>query len=413
MNKTGKSRNKKMSTVTSEKQRETAPIVTVAELADLVGGSSTFAFKLYQQLRTGNRNLFYSPYSISLALAMTYAGARGETEEEMAETLHFLLPQNRLHPAFNALDLQLKQRGQGARGEEGEGFRLTIANALWGQEGHSFLDQFLDILAENYGAGLNLLDFTGAPEASRLAINKWISEQTEEKIQDLISPGAIDSMTRLVLSNAIYFNAAWNSPFRESNTEEGSFYPLEGGAIDVPMMHQTEQFAYGEGEGFQALELPYNGRELSMLILLPEKGRFEDFEQGMSATRLQDILQELAYKRIALTMPKFEFESSIELASTLAKMGMPLAFSDQADFSGMDGGDTLQISNVMHKAFVAVDEEGTEAAAATAVIMATKAMPIRVEPLAFTTDRPFVFLIRDIATGTILFIGRVTNPQDI
>jgi serpin B len=400
-----------MSTITSEKQRDTAPVVPVAEMAELVAGSSAFALDLYQQLIPGSSNLFYSPYSIALALAMTYAGARGETEQELAETLHFSLSQDRLHPAFNALDLQLRQSGQGMPDIKEKGFRLNIANALWGQQGHEFLALFLDTLAENYGAGLNLLDFASAPEVSRLAINEWVSEQTEEKIQDLLPAGAIDTMTRLVLTNAIYFKAAWLTPFRERNTEDGLFYPLEGEPISVPMMQQTELFAYGEGEGFQALELPYNGRELSMVILLPELGKFEAFEQDLSATRLQDIVQKLTISRIALTMPRFKFESRFELASVLAKMGMPSAFSDQADFSGMDGGDTLQISDVLHQAFVAVDEEGTEAAAATAVIMRTKAMPIRVEPIAFTVDRPFVFFIRDIATGTILFIGRVVDPQ--
>jgi serpin B len=400
-----------MSIITSEKQRDTTPGVPVAELAELVVGCSAFALDLYQQLITGNSNLFYSPYSIALALAMTYAGARSETGQEMAETLHFSLSQDRLHPAFNALDLQLAQRDQGVQGLKGKGFRLSMANALWGQEGHEFLALFLDTLAENYGAGLNLLDFAGAPEVARLAINEWVSEQTEEKIQDLLPAGAIDTMTRLVLTNAIYFNAAWLMPFRERNTEEGLFYPLEGKPVNVPMMQQTELFAHGEGEGFQALELPYDGRELSMLILLPEPGMFETFEQDLSATRLQDIVQKLTMTRIALTMPRFKFESRFELASVLAKMGMPSAFSDQADFSGMDGGDTLQISDVVHQAFVAVDEEGTEAAAATAVIMTTKAMPIRVEPITFTVDRPFVFFIRDIATGAILFIGRVVDPQ--
>lgn len=399
-----------INTITTDKQRNTAPVVTVAELADLAAGSNIFALDLYQRLRTQSGNLFYSPYSISLALAMTYAGARGETEQQTAATLHFLLAQERLHPAFNSLDLQLARRGQGGRGKDGQGFRFNIAHALWGQEGHHFLGQFLDILAENYGAGLNLLDFQGAPELSRLAINHWVSEQTEEKIQDLIPPGAITSLTRLVLTNAIYFNAAWASQFEESLTANGPFYPPAGGPLTLPMMHQTEQFAYSAGKGYQALELPYDGRELSMLILLPESGEFEPFEQSLTAERLKGILSDLARRRVALTMPKFEFESSFELASTLAALGMPLAFCDKADFSGMDGGRTLHISDVIHKAFVAVDEAGTEAAAATAVIMAVRAMPIYEEPIQFTVDRPFIFLIRDIATSTILFFGRVAHP---
>ena len=399
-----------ISTVSSDKQRETSPDVAPSELAQLVAGSSAFAFDLYKVLREKSGNLFYSPYSVSLALAMTYAGARGETERQMADTLHFLLTQARLHPAFNGLDLELARRGAGARGKDGEGFRLNIANAIWGQEGYQFLAEFLDILAENYGAGMRLLDFMGAPEASRLTINEWVSEQTEERIQDLIPQGAIDAITRLVLTNAIYFNAAWSKPFDEYMTNDGPFSPLDGGAVTVPMMRQTASFAYGAGEDYQALELPYDGRELSMVLLLPADKAFKPFEQTLDAGHANAILEGLGRRRVALSMPRFKFESGFELAGTLAAMGMPHAFSDAADFSGMDGGHTLTISDVIHKAFVAVDEAGTEAAAATAVVMRVKSMPIVEEPVAFTVDRPFIFLIRDIATGSILFIGRVVDP---
>lgn len=399
-----------ISSVSSDKQREMAPDVASSELVELAAGNSAFAFDLYQVLREKNDNLFYSPYSISLALAMTYAGARGETERQMANTLHFLLSQARLHPAFNALDLELARRGAGARGKDGEGFRLNIANALWGQEGYEFLAEFLDTLAENYGAGLQLLDFMGAPEASRLTINEWVSGQTEERIQNLIPQGAIDAMTRLVLTNAIYFNAAWSKPFDEYLTEDGPFYPPQGEPVTVPMMRQTTSFAYGEDDGYQALELPYDGRELSMLILLPREGAFDAFEKSLDAGLANIVLQELARRRVALTMPRFKFESAFQLVPALAALGMPHAFSDAADFSGMDGSRALKISGVVHKAFVAVDEAGTEAAAATAVIMQMKAMPILEEPVQFTLNRPFIFLVRDIATSSILFIGRVVDP---
>ncbi len=399
-----------MIALSSDKPRDTAPDTTTAELAELVSGSSAFALDLYRRLKEQPGNLFYSPYSISLALAMTYAGARGETETEMAETLHFLLSQARLHPAFNALDLALAQRGQGARGQDGHGFRLNIVNALWGQEGCPFLADFLDTLAENYAAGLRLLDFQGAPERSRLAINKWVSDQTEERIQDLIPGGAIDPMTRLVLTNAIYFNAAWRNPFQENMTEDGPFHLLDGKTGTVPMMRQTAHFTYAEGSAYQALELPYDGRELSMLILLPAAGAFAAFEESLTAGRVGTILEEMARRRVTLSMPKFEFESSFQLTPVLAALGMPHAFTESADFSGMDGTHSLQISDVIHKAFVAVDEAGTEAAAATAVIMRVKAMLIEEEPIPFTIDRPFIFLIRDRATGAILFLGRVTDP---
>ncbi|UCC65846.1 MAG: serpin family protein [Anaerolineae bacterium] len=394
--------------VKSEGQRESSPQVSEGDLAELVKGNSALAFDLYQVLREGNGNLFYSPYSISLALAMTYAGARGETQGQMAEALHFLLSQERLHPAFNGLDLELASRGEGAAGKDEEGFRLNIVNAIWGQKGYAFLSGFLDVLAENYGAGLRPLDFVNAPEESRVTINDWVSEQTEGRIEDLIPPGVIDALTRLVLTNAIYFNAAWSQPFEPRLTEESTFHLLDGGEVTVPMMVQTESFPYAEGQGYQAVELPYDGWEISMVILLPEAGGFEAFEDSLDAERVDAVLKELARRQVALTMPKFEFESDFSLNEALSAMGMPVAFSNEADFSGMTGNRDLFISEVIHKAFVSVDEAGTEAAAATAVVIAELAMPE--EPVAFTVDRPFLFLIRDMETGTVLFVGRVVDP---
>ena len=392
----------------SDKERETAPDISAGNLTELVDGNSGFAFDLYQALSEEEGNLFYSPFSISLALAMTYAGARGETEQQMADTLNFILSQSDLHPAFNALDLELASRGEGAEGKDGEGFRLNIVNAIWGQQDYKFLDTFLDVLAENYGAGLRLLDFINAAEESRITINDWVSEQTEGRIEDLIPPDAIDALTRLVLTNAIYFNAAWRYPFDEDMTEDGDFHLLDGGRVTVPMMKQKESYGYAEGEGYQAVELLYDGRELSMVILLPEEGQFGAFEGSLDAERLDAILDDLARREVALTMPKFEFESEFSLAKTLAAMGMPVAFSSSADFSGMTGNRELFIGNVLHKAFVSVDEAGTEAAAATAVIMELSAAPGM--PVEVTLDRPFIFLIRDIETGSLLFIGRVANP---
>jgi serpin B len=394
----------------SDKGRITSPDVSSGEQALLVEGNSAFAFALYQALRGQEGNLFYSPYSISLALAMTYAGARGETAQQMADTLQFLLEQDRLHPAFNWLDAELASRGQGAQGKDGKGFRLNIVNAIWGQKNYSFLSDFLDVLAEDYGAGLRILDFITEAEKSRLAINQWVSNQTEGRIKDLIPPDAISDLTRLVLTNAIYFNAAWAYPFDEKVTVNGSFYLLDGGQVTVPMMKQTESFGYADGEGYQAIELLYDGGELSMVILLPEAGAFEAFEKGLQAQQVDAIIGDLQGTRVTLTMPKFEFDSEFGLKDTLAGMGMPIAFSpDEADFSGMTGNRELFISAVLHKAFVAVDEAGTEAAAATAVIMDNRA--VLEPPVEVTIDRPFVFLIRDIETGAVLFVGRVLNPS--
>jgi len=394
--------------VMSDKPRETAPDVSEADLALLIEGNSAFAFELYQALRAEEGNLFYSPHSISVALAMTYAGARGETAEQMAATLKFMLEQERLHPAFNWLDAELAKRGEGAEGKDGEGFRLNIVNAIWGQKDYEFLSDFLDVLAENYGAGLRILDFITETEKSRLAINQWVSDQTEGRIEDLIPQGAIGALTRLVLTNAIYFNAAWEYPFDEDMTADGPFYLLDGGQVSVPMMKQTESFGYTEGDGYQAVELLYDGGELSMVILLPEAGEFEAFEEGFQAQQVCDIISGLQPTEVTLTMPQFEFDSEFSLKDTLAAMGMPIAFSSGADFSGMTGNPELFISDVVHKAFVAVDEAGTEAAAATAVIMELTAVPE--PPVEVTLDRPFIFLIRDIETGAVLFVGRVLNP---
>ncbi|MGB8707528.1 MAG: serpin family protein [Dehalococcoidia bacterium] len=396
-------------TLKSDKQRITSPIASQADLAAVVDDNNAFAFDAYQQIK-GDENLFFSPYSISLALAMTYVGARTDTEQQMASTLHYTLPQERLHPVLNSLDIELSQRGQGAKGKDDKGFRLNIVNAIWGQQGYAFLQEFLDTLAENYGAGIRTLDFINAPEPSRIAINDWVSDQTEGRIKDLIPQGAIDIMTRLVLTNAIYFNAAWQYPFEKNATSDDNFHLLNGGEVTVPMMHETESFAYAEGNDYQAVELPYDGRELSMVILLPQPGQFTTFEKSLDVKKVNGIIDSLGYKEIALTMPKYEFTSDFSLKKTLSDMGMPVAFTDGADLSGMDGKRDLFISDVIHKAFVSVDESGTEAAAATAVIIAATSAPMPEEIINVTVDRPFIFLIRDIQTGAILFLGHVINP---
>jgi serpin B len=379
-----------------------------SDLAVLVAGNNAFAFDLYHQLGAED-NLFCSPHSVSLALAMAYAGARAETEEAMAAALHFGLDQDELHAAFRALTEELASRGQGAQGKDGEGFRLNIVNDIWGQEDYDFLAQFLELLETDYGAELKELDFISAPEESRLTINDWISQQTEGRIEDLIAPGGIDPLTRLVLTNAIYFNAAWMFPFKVEATGDEPFYLLDGGEVSVSMMKQTEYFGYAEGDDYQVVTLPYDGGELSMLILLPEIDEFPDFESQLDAERLDAIIADLESQKVLLTMPKFEFRSSFGLKDALSAMGMADAFSGNADFSGMTGNYELFISDVIHQAFVSVDEAGTEAAAATAVIMPTSA-PEPTEPIEVTIDSPFIFLIRDIETGAIVFLGRVLDP---
>jgi serpin B len=392
----------------SDKERVGSPDVSQIDIESLVDGNTAFALDLYKQLLDYNGNLFYSPYSLSLALAMTYSGARGETAQEMKDVLNFYLSQDILHPAFNWLDIELAKRGEETEGKDDEGFRLNIVNAIWGQENYKFLDDFLDVLAENYGAGLRILDFINSTEESRKNINDWVSEQTEGRIEELIPEGAIDALTRLVLTNAIYFNAAWMYPFDEANTTDGDFILINGDKVKVPMMNQTELFNYTEGDYFQAVELPYDGNELSMLIVMPDEGSFSSFEQSLDNGLLDNIIGQMQTKQVILTMPKFEYKTEISLKEILPAMGMPTAFSGLADFSGMTGNNDLFIGDVLHQAFVSVDEAGTEAAAATAVIMKLTAAP---EVVTLSIDHPFVFLIRDIKTDTVLFFGKVVNPK--
>ena len=397
--------------VTSGLERDTVPGVAPDELLALSSGNTDFALRLYQELREQEGNLFFSPYSISAALAMTYGSARGSTEREMAQTLGFTLPQDRLHPAFNALDLQLAERTKPIDffGTEVEGAQLDIANSLWGQAGHSFRPEYLDLLALNYGAEMHLMDFANAAAVARRTINKWVEDATEGNIQDIVSGGALNAQTRLVLVNAIYFNAKWEDPFSKFATKKGDFYLLDGGTVRVPMMSQDEPFPYLRGRGFQVFELPYVGRELAMGILMPDTGKFRDVESSLDARQLNTIVRNLETRYLDLKMPRFDFESEFEMRDTLSEMGMRRAFGG-ADFSGMDGGRELRLSEVLHKAFVKVDERGTEAGAATSVFASVISNPMY--PLEVTVDRPFIFWIRDIPTGTLLFLGRVLNPAE-
>ena len=395
----------------SKVDRLPAGEVNSEAVQELTEGSTAFALDLYHQLEGEEGNLFYSPFSISLALAMTYAGARGETAEEMQAVLHFPEPEDRVHAGFNTLDLYLEGLAEQELPEDaGDAFQLNIANQLWGQVDYPFQESFLDTQARYYGAGMKLLNFIEQPEESRRTINEWVSEQTEEKIQNLIPRGGVGSMTRLVLTNAIYFNASWLEPFAENQTQSGDFTSLNGEVVQVPMMShdQAQSFRYVRGENYQAVEIPYTGNTTSMLVLMPDQGAFREVESKLSPESLDQVLGSLEYSSVALTFPKFEFEKEFSLANTLAEMGMPSAFGGEADFSGITGGKDLYISDVFHKAFVAVDEEGTEAAAATAVVMAETAMPA--EPVQMRVDRPFFFLIREHQTGTILFMGRMVSP---
>ena len=393
--------------VKSSKPRDTSPDVTAEEVAELSADNADFAWAFYREIVEPGKNLFFSPYSLSVALAMTWAGARGNTEAEMAEALRFRLGQERLHPAFNGLDLELESRAEASGENAPLPFVLNVTNALFGQIGFTFLDAFLDTLAVHYDAGLRLMDFIEETEASRVAINGWVSERTNERIKELIPQGVITAATRLVLVNAIFFTASWQSPFDEANTADAPFKRLDGSTADVPTMRQTLEGPYADGAGFAAAELAYDGGALAMLLIVPDEGQFEAVEAQLSSSRVTEIRGTLQRHQIDLAMPKFSFRSNVPAKEPLRSLGMVEAFGGGADLSGMNGTGGLFIQDVVHQAFVAVDENGTEAAAATAVIVGEVSAP---PPATLTIDRPFIFAILDRPTGATLFIGRVLEP---
>jgi len=370
-----------------------------------VNGNTAFALDLYRKLNAGDGNLFFSPYSISTCLAMVYAGARGETESQMARTFHFDTNQAELHTAFGDLqkhlnDIQSKKE-----------IELNIANGLWAQKEHPFLPAFLDITTKNYAAKIEQVDFRASAEAVRAQINNWVSGQTKDKIKDLIPAGALNGVTRLVLANAIYFKGKWQQPFQEKSTTTAPFFASANKTVQAKLMYQTAKFRYRETDSLQSLEMPYAGRDISMVVLLPkQKDGLKQLEESLDAAQMNAGLDQAAIREVHVFIPKFKLTQEFDLSKTLAAMGMSDGFSASADFSGMDGKRDLYISTVVHKAFVEVDEQGTEAAAATGVAIRSEAV-LRPQPVpTFRADRPFLFLIRDTHSGSILFIGRVTNP---
>jgi len=375
-----------------------------AEIGRLAEGNNRFALDLYRRLSRQEGNLFLSPFSISTALAMTCAGARGDTEKEMAQTLHFNLPPDRLHPAFSALIGGLRTDF------EKSGYEFQIANRLWGQKGYPFLDSFLETIEKFYGAELALLDFKNAAERARRTINAWVEKETAGKIKDLIGPGVLNALTRLVLTNAVYFKADWSRQFKKELTKEAPFHLSSGRDVTVSLMNRKDDFGYLEEEDLQVLELPYANGDLAMVILLPGKASgLAKLERSLTPENLDRWLSALRKREVNVYLPKFKLDSGFDLRSALSALGMSSAFTlGTADFSGMDGKKDLFISAVIHRAFVSVDEEGTEAAAATAVVMTMGLSPD--QPPVFRADRSFVFLVRERATGGIIFIGRLEDP---
>jgi len=399
----------------------------------LTRANTAFALDLYHRLRSDPGNVFFSPHSISTALGMTHLGARGETARQMAETLHFnTVREADLHKAFAALAQSLenpretvepnkqrdeKQSNQSDTQENQQDeqqssddstLELAIANRLWGQRGEPFRDSFLNAVQEHYGGGFEALDYR-EPEEARKQINKWIEQQTNNRIEDLIKPGDMRPMPVLILTNAIYFNGDWRLPFDDMMTREREFHIATDVTTAVPMMQQVNRFAYHETKDLQAVEMPYVGERLAMLVLLPkDRNGLSALEQQLTPASLDDIANQLTLKKVNLLLPKFTMTDRVQLADHLKSMGMPIAFSKGADFSGMNGRKNLLISKVAHQAFVNVDEKGTEAAGATGVVMTRTSVD---RPVTFRADHPFVFMIRDRETGSVLFMGRVTNPQ--
>jgi serpin B len=371
----------------------------------LVNGNTAFALEIYQRLRPEHDNLFFSPHSVSTALAMTYAGARGETERDLARTLHFNLPQAEVPGAFAALGRRLNEIGKANQ------VALNVANSLWCQRDFRFTEQFLDVNRKHFRAQVGQLDFVGESEAARQEINTWVARETADKIKDLIEPGVLGPLTRLILCNAIYFKGDWSQQFDPKATKPADFFVTPERAVEVPMMYQKAKIRGNRFDGFGAFELPYHGGALSMIVLLPEsKDGLQALENRLTATNLSGWLSALDQARVVETMvylPRFKLAWKSDLKPALAALGQGVAFSGKADFSGMTGARDLFISRVIHQAMVDVNEQGTEAAAATAVEMrATSAVIVPT----FRADRPFTFLIRENRSGSILFLGRVVDP---
>jgi serpin B len=376
-----------------------------AQTQSLVEGDTAFALDLYGRLKSTPGNLFFSPYSISTCLAMTYAGASGDTEKQMAQVLRFDQAQRQLHASFGELQRQLNAAGKQ------KGIELSVANALWAQKGHPFVPAFLDIGRREYQANVNQADFKTGAEAARGEINHWVAQKTRDKIQDILPPGSLDAATRLVLANAIYFKGVWAKQFAKSQTSTQPFHRSAASQVDVPLMHHLDDVRYMENDDFQAVELPYQGEELSMVVLLPRQvDGCGGLENRLTPALLSSSLGQMKQQKVEIFLPRFKLESGFDLNDTLAGMGMPDVFGPKADFSGMDGTRLLYISGVFHKAWGEVNEEGTEAAAATVTTMRSLALVRPVPHPVFRADHPFLFFIRDTRSGSLLFVGRLAEP---
>ncbi len=374
-------------------------------IEEVVRGNNQFACDLYRQLRSEDGNLFFSPYSISTAIALAYAGADGQTEQQIAETMHFASGEE-FHENFGRLEKTLNDKCKA------DLYQLSIANALWGQKDYKFRKTYLDRIKQNYSGEIRYVDFMHKPDKAVKTINTWVEDKTNDKIKDLIARSAIDRLTTLILTNAIYFKSDWQHQFKESRTQKEDFILLDKTKVKTDMMNQTKSFHYDETPELQILELPYKGQELSMFLFLPKEiDGLKELEKSFSAENLSEWMSKMKPQLVDVTLPKFRTTSEFGLKKVLMSMGMTDAFGSYANFSKIDGTNALYISKVLHKAYVDVDEDGTEAAAATAVIISRTSMPVIPEsPKIFRADHPFIFVIRENKTESLLFIGRVLDP---
>ncbi len=371
----------------------------------LIAGNNQFALELYREISTFDQNVFFSPYSISTALAMTYAGARGETEAQMSKVLHFDRDQQAFHPKVRDLLAYIEGLNNG------DSVEMTTAQAVFAQRDFDFLDSYMGLMKQNYKAGVQLVDFKKELEKSRLLINDWVAKKTNDRIQNLIPQGMINQLARMVLVNAVYFKGSWSAAFDEKLTSAHSFFLPDGKSLQVPFMKKDNAvFKYYSDEDLQIAEIPYADSSMSLVILLPARQvSFSAFEQKLTSAQYSEWMKALKPEIINLMIPKFKTTSELELSDVLKKMGMPEAFSLQADFSGMDGKKDLMIDKVIHKAFVDVNEKGTEAAAATAVVIRQKTAIVRP---GFIANRPFIMILKENKYDNILFMGRINNPSE-
>ncbi|MBW6479097.1 MAG: serpin family protein [Bacteroidales bacterium] len=367
--------------------------------------NNKFAFDIFNAINPSHdENLVISPFSISTALAMTYAGADGNTAMQMARTLYFDIDQESFHKSFSQWMNTILEKGEAKK-------QLQIANSLWPQEDYPFLDEFMDLMREYYGSGFYKVNYKGDREQIRQQINAWVEKHTNDLIKDLIQPGVLTDDTRLVLVNAIYFLSNWKIAFDENATHPGVFYISRERTANVPFMYMKDDLRYTKTDNFQALELEYEGGDFSMLVVLPaENGDLNGFIKDFDALSFAQTIEKLEKQEVQVYLPSFKIRSKFDLEKLLASMGMPDAFSNRADFSKMTPLNDLKIDKVIHEAFIDVNEEGTEAAASTAVVIIRKSAIVDPPANIFRADRPFFYLIRENSSNSILFMGKVVNP---